>query len=171
MCDQAKSCSKHGIPYQPLWKQFVPLSFSLLIVWNSYRSSDYILAIVWQSCMKMYSLQCQVLIKMFINCFSFESKAPTITCLYVAKNQSDTISFDRPVLKNFPPEEMVVISYYLQNGDWKGSFPATISQHILHGFNVGTTVVTAKAYSHNIFASCDFIYYRVPGMFCSRLIQ
>ena len=103
--------------------------------------------------------------------FEIYTESPTIACPYVGKNHSDTISFAGPVIKSFPSEGLVFISYYLQNGDRKGLFPANVSQHTLHGFNVGTTVVTVNASSHNTSATCEFTYYRTPGRLCNHLIE
>ena len=88
---------------------------------------------------------------------------PVIVCPSILKNESGSISFDRPMLKNFPNPERVFIAYS-KGGRLIVTLPAATPIHELHDFEVGSkTQVTAVASDSDSFASCDFHYYRIPG--------
>ena len=91
---------------------------------------------------------------------------PVIVCPSITKNESGSISFESPMLKNFPNPERVFIIY--SNGV---ALPASIPVHELHDFQVGSTHLTAMASDGDIHASCDLHYYRLPGMLISALFS
>ncbi|XP_072034782.1 neurotrypsin-like [Amphiura filiformis] len=90
---------------------------------------------------------------------------PVIVCPSPDKNGSASISFDSPVLRNFPNPERVNISYS-KSGKLIVTLPVTSPQHELDDFDVGTTMVTAVASDSRIFISCEFEYIRIPVMQC-----
>ena len=104
----------------------------------------------------------------------FFSTVPVIVCPSVPNNESGSISFDSPILKNFPNPERVFITYSVE-GRLIVTLPAATPIHGLHDddsdFAAGSkTQVIAVASDSENFASCDFHYYRLPGTVTSALI-
>ena len=91
---------------------------------------------------------------------------PVIVCPSLPQNESGSISFDRPMLENFPYPERVFITYSIR-GRLLVTLPATTPTHELHDFDFGLkTLITVVASDSDRFASCVFHYHRLPGNFC-----
>ncbi|XP_072014782.1 uncharacterized protein [Amphiura filiformis] len=104
--------------------------------------------------------------------FTYTRKpVPTVVCPSVPSTNNDTIRFESPMLKNFPHNELVHITY-LKDDNFIMSFAATTQYHELEGFDGGTTLVTAVASDiSGIVASCDFKYYRIPEVHCPKSVN
>ncbi|XP_072013307.1 uncharacterized protein [Amphiura filiformis] len=91
--------------------------------------------------------------------------APVIVCPSISKSTNNSVSFESPVLRNFPHPELVFITYS-EGGRLMITLPAMATEHHLNFDHVGTTVVTAVASDSTLFASCNLNYYLIPDIQC-----